>query len=57
MKTNLDLWAEALTDERLVTDLNKVADDNRYHAPDQRAALLREAARRIAGTATRQAPR
>lgn len=41
-------WAQTLTDERLAQDLGRLADDVRFcGSPEQRAALLREAARRL----------
>jgi hypothetical protein len=42
------LWAEALSAYRISHDLLKVAADNRYYRPARRAALLREAAWRLA---------
>lgn len=45
---NWDHWANALTDDRLASDLRRLADNIRFY-PDreQRAAILREADRRL----------
>lgn len=40
-------WAKHLTDDRLASDLLRLADDIRFDNPDARAARLREAARRL----------
>jgi hypothetical protein len=40
-------WAKVLTDERLASDLLRLADDVRFHNPAERSALLTETARRL----------
>lgn len=41
------LWARALSDERMATDLIRLAGNVRFYSPAQRRALLLEAARRL----------
>lgn len=43
----LESWARVLTDERLALDLERCAKQVTAFAPDQRRAMLNEAARRI----------
>lgn len=43
----LETWARCLNNERLAADLERVAHRVTSMGPDQRAALLREAARRM----------
>lgn len=45
--TVLETWARALTNERLASDLERCARQVTAFGPDQRSALLTEAARRI----------
>jgi hypothetical protein len=42
-------WAKHLTDDRLASDLRRLADNIRFDNPEARAARLREAARRLDG--------
>jgi hypothetical protein len=42
-----EAWADRLTDDRLASDLCRLADDVRFYSPDERAAILREAAKRL----------
>lgn len=41
------IWAQTLTDERIANDLQRLADDVRFHNRVERKALLHEAARRL----------
>lgn len=47
LRTAIDHWARALTDERLASELARMAESIRLHTAEERKVLLVEAAKRL----------